>query len=72
MISDFHVFCHAREIQKRHLSLVCKLEGRKLVTLFCNPFNTFEKHSGGLPDGPMAETSCSKCSGPGLDPWSGN
>ena len=26
----------------------------------------------GLPGGPVAKTPCSKCRGPGFDPWSGN
>ena len=30
------------------------------------------KNNGDFPGGPVAKTPCSRCRGPGFDPWSGN
>ena len=34
--------------------------------------STIKKAEGGFPGGPVANTLCSQCRGPGFDPWLGN
>ena len=51
--------------------LEAKETARKVVSRLIR-YNTQEAMDRDFPGGPVAETICSQCRGPGFDPWSGN
>ena len=50
--------------------LEAKETARKVVSRLIR-YNTQEAMDRDFPGGPVAETICSQCRGPGFDPWSG-